>query len=130
MLSKELNEKVKKIEMPEDMRARILRNCYVKLEEERVKEYKKNTVFRNPMVTVATLVLTQDIKTIVAERGFAIHGHGFKVKKVSLSPIELPTAVENVAIKNDGIRYNLMGQKVDENYKGVVIINGRKTLVR
>ena len=80
--------------------------------------------------TVATLVLTQDIKTIVAERGFAIHGHGFKVKKVSLSPIELPTAVENVAIKNDGIRYNLMGQKVDENYKGVVIINGRKTLIR
>ena len=81
--------------------------------------------------TVATLVLTQDIKTIVAERGFAIHGHGFNVKKVSLSPIEiLPTKVENVAIKNDGIRYNLMGQKVDENYKGVVIINGRKIMVR
>ena len=80
--------------------------------------------------TVATLVLTQDIKTIVAEKGFAIHGHGFNVKKVSLSPIEIPTAVDNVAIKNDGIRYNLMGQKVDENYKGVVIINGRKIMVR
>ena len=80
--------------------------------------------------TVTTLVVTDEIKGIVAERGFAIHGHGFSVKKVSLSPIELPTAVENVAIKNDGIRYNLMGQKVDENYKGVVIINGRKTLVR
>ena len=80
--------------------------------------------------TVATLVVTEEIKAIVAERGFAIHGHGFKVKKVSLSPIELPTAVENVAIKNDGIRYNLMGQKVDENYKGVVIINGRKIMVR
>ena len=80
--------------------------------------------------TVTTLVVTDEIKGIVAERGFAIHGHGFSVKKVSLSPIELPTAVENVAIKNDGIRYNLMGQKVDENYKGVVIINGRKTLIR
>ena len=81
--------------------------------------------------TVATLVLTQDIKTIVAERGFAIHGHGFNVKKVSLSPIEiLPTKVENVAIKNDGIRYNLMGQKVDENYKGIIILNGRKMIVR
>ena len=80
--------------------------------------------------TVATLVVTEEIKAIVAERGFAIHGHGFNVKKVSLSPIEIPTAVDNVAIKNDGIRYNLMGQKVDENYKGVVIINGRKTLIR
>lgn len=84
--------------------------------------------------TVATLVVTAEIKGIVAERGFAIHGHGFNVKKVSLSPIEIPTtpptAVENVAIKNDGIRYNLMGQKVDENYKGVIILNGRKMIVR
>ncbi len=84
--------------------------------------------------TVATLVVTAEIKGIVAERGFAIHGHGFNVKKVSLSPIEIPTtpptAVENVATKNDGIRYNLMGQKVDENYKGVIILNGRKMIVR
>lgn len=81
--------------------------------------------------TVATLVVTAEIKGIVAERGFAIHGHGFNVKKVSLSPIEIvPTAVENVAIKNDGIRYNLMGQKVDENYKGIIILNGRKMIVR
>ena len=80
--------------------------------------------------TVATLVVTAEIKSIVAERGFAIHGHGFNVKKVSLSPIEIPTAVEDVAIKNDGIRYNLMGQKVDENYKGIIILNGRKMIVR
>ena len=80
--------------------------------------------------TVATLPITAEVKADVAEKGFAIHGHGFNVKKVSLSPIEIPTAVDNVAIKNDGIRYNLMGQKVDENYKGVVIINGRKIMVR
>ena len=84
--------------------------------------------------TVATLVVTAEIKAIVAQKGFAIHGHGFNVKKVSLSPIEIPTtpptAVENVATKNDGIRYNLMGQKVDENYKGVIILNGRKMIVR
>ena len=81
--------------------------------------------------TVATLVVTAEIKGIVAERGFAIHGHGFNVKKVSLSPIEnRPTAVENVAIKNDGIRYNLMGQIVDESYKGIIILNGRKMIVR
>ena len=81
--------------------------------------------------TVATLVVTAEIKGIVAERGFAIHGHGFNVKKVSLSPIEnRPTAVENVAFKNDGIRYNLMGQIVDESYKGIIILNGRKMIVR
>ena len=85
--------------------------------------------------TVATLPITAEVKADVAAKGgFAIHGHGFNVKKVSLSPIEIPTtpptAVENVAIKNDGIRYNLMGQKVDENYKGVIILNGRKMIVR
>ena len=81
--------------------------------------------------TVATLVVSEELKAHIAVNGFAIHGHGFNVKKVSLSPIEiLPTAVENVAIKNDGIRYNLMGQRVDENYMGVVILNGRKMIVR
>ena len=82
--------------------------------------------------TVATLPITAEVKADVAEKGgFAIHGHGFNVKKVSLSPIEIPaTAVENVGIKNDGIRYNLMGQKVDENYKGIIILNGRKMIVR
>ena len=81
--------------------------------------------------TVATLPITAEVKADVAEKGgFAIHGHGFNVKKVSLSPIEIPTSVENVAIKNDGIRYNLMGQKVDENYKGIIILNGRKMIVR
>jgi hypothetical protein len=78
------------------------------------------------------LPITAEVKADVAAKGgFAIHGHGFNVKKVSLSPIEItPTAVDNVAIKNDGIRYNLMGQKVDENYKGIIILNGKKTLVR
>ena len=80
--------------------------------------------------TVATLVLTAEIKALIAERGFAIHGHGFNVKKVSLSPIDIPAALDNVAIKNDGIRYNLMGQIVDENYKGIIILNGRKMMVR
>lgn len=80
--------------------------------------------------TVATLVVTAEIKALIAERGFAIHGHGFNVKKVGLSPIDIPSALDNVAIKKDGIRYNLMGQIVDENYKGIIILNGRKMMVR
>lgn len=91
--------------------------------------------------TVATLVVTAEIKALVAEQGFAIHGHGINVKKVSLSPIEIPekeepeepgteTAVDNTTIPTNASRYNLMGQKVDEHYKGVIILNGRKMIVR
>lgn len=35
--------------------------------------------------------------------------------------------------RNDGkpaVRYNLKGQRVDENYKGVVIINGKKVVIK
>ena len=91
--------------------------------------------------TVGTLVVTAEIKALVAVEGFAIHGHGINVKKVSLSPIEIPeteepeepgteTAVDNTTIPTNASRYNLIGQKVDENYKGVIILNGRKMIVR
>ncbi len=42
------------------------------------------------------------------------------------------SGIQNVikpAIEN-GIRYNLAGQRVDENYKGVVIMNGKKYVVK
>ena len=92
--------------------------------------------------TVVTLPITAEVKADVASKGgFAIHGHGFNVQKVSLSPIEIPeteepeepgteTAVDNTTIPTNASRYNLMGQKVDENYKGVIILNGRKMIVR
>ena len=38
--------------------------------------------------------------------------------------------IENVNVRNNGIRYNLLGQPVSEDYKGVVILNGKKTIVR
>lgn len=57
MMSKELKEKVNEIEMPDNMRARIIKNCYSKLEEETMKEHKRNSLFRRPMVAVATLAL-------------------------------------------------------------------------
>ena len=43
------------------------------------------------------------------------------------------TGIENTVVKpviNNGIRYNLAGQRVDENYKGVVIMNGKKYVVK
>ena len=36
----------------------------------------------------------------------------------------------NAAMQHDGVRYNLAGQKVDVSYKGVVIENGKKILVK
>lgn len=34
------------------------------------------------------------------------------------------------AEKLDGARYNLSGQKVSENYKGIVIVNGKKVIIK
>ena len=39
------------------------------------------------------------------------------------------TAIQTVkTVANDGVIYNLAGQKVDANYKGVVIVNGKKMI--
>ena len=44
-----------------------------------------------------------------------------------------PTAIDvvkaNTAVKAEGI-YNLAGQKVNSNYKGLVIINGKKVVLK
>lgn len=42
------------------------------------------------------------------------------------------TGIQNVVkpVVENGIRYNLAGQRVDENYKGVVIMNGKKYVVK
>jgi hypothetical protein len=42
------------------------------------------------------------------------------------------TSISTPNTKNTpiGIRYNLSGQRVDESYKGLVIINGRKRLIK
>jgi len=56
-------------------------------------------------------------------------GGKFVVSQVYLEKEEA-TAIDNVSVRNNGIRYNLLGQEVDENYKGVVILNGQKMIVR
>ena len=53
----------------------------------------------------------------------------FTVSRIFLEK-ESEEAIENVNFKNNGIRYNVMGQPVGEDYKGVVILNGQKTIVR
>ena len=42
------------------------------------------------------------------------------------------TGINNITIDNakKGVRYNLAGQRVNESYKGVVIENGKKIIVK
>lgn len=57
MEMKELSKKVKEIEMPDDMKKRIIRNCYNEMEEISMKKNGTNRIFRKPMAAVATLAL-------------------------------------------------------------------------
>ena len=52
-----LSKKVKEIEMPEDMRKRILRNCYHEMEESSMKKKGIHKIFGRPMAAVVTLAL-------------------------------------------------------------------------
>ena len=57
---KEFTQQIKEIEMPEEMKERILTNCYKKLEDE--KEYKtmtkkSNRFFKKPLATAAAFAL-------------------------------------------------------------------------
>lgn len=52
--------------------------------------------------------------------------------KVDISRPKAPTAIETVKVTkaNDNAIYNLAGQKVGANYKGIAIINGRKVVLK
>ena len=78
--------------------------------------------------TDVELEITQEIKDAVAANGFAVHGHGFFVTKARVSTQS--TAIEHTYFQTSGVRYNLLGQPVDENYKGIVILNGKKLMQR
>lgn len=45
----------------------------------------------------------------------------------------IPTAITTIAVEllqDDGIRYNMAGQRVIKGYKGIVMVNGRKILAK
>lgn len=50
--------------------------------------------------------------------------------KIEIARAKSATAIQAVKTQqvNDGVMYNLSGQKVNKSYKGVVIINGKKML--
>lgn len=53
-----------------------------------------------------------------------------KIERIAADPNTITTAIENVVSKvnNSKVIYNLAGQRVDANYRGVVIMNGKKVL--
>ena len=65
------------------------------------------------------------VKVLAIQSQFA---GSFLVSRAFLEKEIIETAVENVTLRENGNRYNLLGQQVDENYKGVVILNGKKMI--
>ena len=53
------------------------------------------------------------------------------ISSIEFTPAEI-TGISTIAAEkvSDGAIYNLAGQKVSENYKGIVIKNGRKVVVK
>ena len=80
------------------------------------------------------LVITEEILTKATTQQwwgnvFLLNGDGgLTVTKLTLIKKGGATAIQTVKTVNtvNGVRYNLAGQKVDENYKGIVILNGKK----
>ena len=83
---------------------------------------------------IAYKVESDEMAQLLADRGLVIQGIYYKVSQISVFGTEaLPSAVDNINAENNlhnNIRYNLFGQIVDENYRGIVIINGKKVLVQ
>lgn len=51
----------------------------------------------------------------------------------NIREIDATVAIDNTTIKDTNtadVIYNLRGQKVDSNYKGIVIKNGKKVLIK
>ena len=66
-------------------------------------------------------------KTIIR---ITIYGANCDIDKIELKSVE-PTAINEInADKTDGngATYNISGQRVDDSYKGIVIINGKKMM--
>ena len=80
------------------------------------------------------LVITEDILTKATTQQwwggvFLLNGDGgLTVTKLTLIKKGGADAIQTAKTVNtvNGVRYNLAGQKVDENYKGIVILNGKK----
>ena len=51
-----------------------------------------------------------------------------ELKITSPTPTAIHTVTNNATNATDGRMYNLMGAPVDDSYRGIVIINGKKVV--
>ncbi len=76
-------------------------------------------------------LIDSDITTLNQQKAVLLAGHGIYVKRVYISETsQATTGINDVQVKkseNNAI-YNLAGQKVSAQYKGVVIKNGKKVM--
>lgn len=79
---------------------------------------------------IFTVTTTDDVTIEETQKGYNIK-NAYIVNNVDDLP-EIVTAIQTVkaAAAQDGAIYNLAGQKVSENYKGVVIKNGKKMVTK
>lgn len=56
--------------------------------------------------------------------------NNFYFDDIELWLTQQSTGITTILSVGDAPRYNLLGQKVDANYKGIVIINGKKVIVK
>lgn len=66
MESRILAEKVKEIEMTEEMQDRILGNCYQKMEDKKMNKNTTKNMFKRPMIAVAALTLCLCVTGVTA----------------------------------------------------------------
>ena len=61
---------------------------------------------------------------------FTINGAQCNIDKVEFKCTESAGIVQPITADQTGAVYNLYGVKVDDNYRGIVIINGKKVIKR
>lgn len=77
---------------------------------------------------ISYTVENDDIATEIAERGVVMRGQAYNLTKITITKSS-PTSISQIERKPKAevnIIYNLAGQKVENDYKGIIIKNGRK----
>ena len=62
--------------------------------------------------------------------GFIVNQAGYTITQIEIIPKDVVSGINTIAVNKaeNGVRYNLAGQKVNAGYKGVVIMNGKKVM--
>ena len=88
----------------------------------------ENLLDGESITTSVSYTLTEDDIAVITERGIRLKGKNFTLASIAINKgttsIELSPSKQTS--RENGIIYNLAGQKVSEFYKGAVIKNGRK----